>query len=46
MIATIGRNTIYTNVMLAKDGTVWWEGGEGPPPAEGSIGRAARGSRA
>ena len=33
---TISRNTIYTNVVLAKDGTVWWEGGEGEPPAEGS----------
>jgi aspartate/methionine/tyrosine aminotransferase len=35
MIAAIRRNTIYTNVVLAKDGTVWWEGGEGQPPAEG-----------
>ena len=35
MMKTISRNTIYTNVVLAKDGTVWWEGGEGEPPAEG-----------
>jgi len=35
MMKTIGRNTIYTNVVLAKDNTVWWEGGEGEPPAEG-----------
>jgi phosphoenolpyruvate carboxykinase (GTP) len=36
MIKTINRNTIYTNVVLAKDGTVWWEGGQGEPPAEGT----------
>ena len=35
MMKTIGRNTIYTNVVLTKDGNVWWEGGEGEPPAEG-----------
>ncbi len=35
MMAAIRRDTIYTNVLLAKDGTVWWEGGEGQPPAEG-----------
>ena len=35
MMETIRRDTIYTNVLLAKDGTVWWEGGEGQPPAEG-----------
>jgi phosphoenolpyruvate carboxykinase (GTP) len=32
---TIDRNTIYTNVVLGKDGSVWWEGGEGEPPTEG-----------
>ncbi len=35
MIKTIASNTIYTNVVLSKDNTVWWEGGEGPPPEEG-----------
>lgn len=34
-MATMKKNTIYTNVVLAKDGTVWWEGGDGNPPAEG-----------
>lgn len=32
---TIARNTIYTNVLLKRDGTVWWEGHDDPPPAEG-----------
>jgi aspartate/methionine/tyrosine aminotransferase len=35
MMKTINRKTIFTNVVLAKDGTVWWEGGDGEPPAEG-----------
>ena len=30
----IARNTIYTNVALRPDGTVWWEGHDDPPPAE------------
>jgi len=34
-MATIQSNTIYTNVLLKPDMTVWWEGGEGLPPAEG-----------
>ncbi len=32
-VATIRRNTIYTNVALRPDGTVWWEGHDEPPPA-------------
>jgi aspartate/methionine/tyrosine aminotransferase len=36
MMKTINRNTIYTNVVLTKDGNVWWEGGDGEPPAEGT----------
>jgi phosphoenolpyruvate carboxykinase (GTP) len=28
---TIEKNTIYTNVLLKGDGTVWWEGKEEPP---------------
>jgi len=34
-LATVRRNTIFTNVLLKPDGTVWWEDGEGDPPAEG-----------
>ncbi len=30
-LATIQKNTIFTNVVLKKDKTVWWEGLEDPP---------------
>ena len=32
---TIRKNTIFTNVLMKKDGTVWWEGMDGPVPDEG-----------
>lgn len=34
-LATIRRNTIFTNVLLTEDGDIWWEDGEGEPPASG-----------
>ena len=34
-MATIGKNTIYTNVLLKPDNTVWWEDGDEPPPPKG-----------
>ncbi|MCE5330062.1 phosphoenolpyruvate carboxykinase (GTP) [bacterium] len=34
-VKTIQKNTIYTNVLLKTDGTVWWESGDGPVPSEG-----------
>lgn len=34
-LETIRRNTIFTNVVLGTDDTVWWEGMDEPPPEEG-----------
>lgn len=35
MMETIKKNTIYTNVLLKPDGTVWWEGADGDIPQDG-----------
>jgi len=32
-MASMSRDTIYTNVALTPDGDVWWEGKDGVPPA-------------
>ena len=32
---TVQKNTIFTNVLLKPDKTVWWESGDGPVPQEG-----------
>ncbi|MFA6665307.1 MAG: phosphoenolpyruvate carboxykinase (GTP) [Armatimonadota bacterium] len=32
---TIQKNTIYTNVLLKEDGTIWWEGHDDPAPGRG-----------
>ncbi len=35
-MVAVSKNSIFTNVLLADDGTVWWEDGEGDPPAKGT----------
>lgn len=35
MVESIRKNTIYTNVLLKPDRTVWWEGADGEIPKEG-----------
>ena len=35
MVETIKKNTIYTNVLLKPDNTVWWEGADGEIPSQG-----------
>src|SRR3989338_8726689 len=35
MVRTIQKNTIYTNVLLRPDKTVWWEGADGEAPESG-----------
>ncbi len=33
-LASLSRDTIFTNVALRPDGTVWWEGHDDPAPVE------------
>ena len=35
-VKTVQKNTIFTNVLLGDDLSVWWEDGEGAPPASGT----------
>ncbi|HLD82843.1 MAG TPA: phosphoenolpyruvate carboxykinase (GTP) [Candidatus Omnitrophota bacterium] len=35
MVETIKKDTIYTNVLLKPDNTVWWEGADGGVPESG-----------
>ncbi|MCC8190859.1 MAG: phosphoenolpyruvate carboxykinase (GTP), partial [Planctomycetes bacterium] len=35
MMVAVQKNTIFTNVLLRDNGTVWWEGHDDPAPAHG-----------
>ena len=35
-VAAASKNAIFTNVLLGDEGTVWWEDGDGEPPAHGT----------
>jgi len=41
-MASIARDTIYTNVAVTPDGDVWWEGKDGEPPKEATDWRGQR----
>ena len=34
-VFTVGKNTIFTNVLLKPDKTIWWEDGDEAPPKKG-----------
>jgi phosphoenolpyruvate carboxykinase (GTP) len=34
-LTSVQKNSLFTNVVLGKDGTVWWEGMGTPPPHSG-----------
>jgi phosphoenolpyruvate carboxykinase (GTP) len=36
-MATVRRNTIFTNVLLRPNKTVWWEGHDDDPPLRGGL---------